>query len=196
MKVYKANNGKKKISALTICLLLTVVMTVAGTLAYLFTNTDPVTNTFKPAAAPNEIVETMDEDRTVKSNVYVSVPHNEKNVDVYIRVAVVATWQDAQGNIAPTTPTETVDYIVDPGSNKWVKSTTDGFYYYTESVAPNGRTENLFDRITVVAGRAPAGHTLHIEIMSQSIQAEGVKGTTKAVVDAWGVDPTTLSARS
>ena len=35
MKDYKANNGKKKIYAIAICLLLTVVFAVGGTVAYL-----------------------------------------------------------------------------------------------------------------------------------------------------------------
>ena len=119
MKVYRANNGKKKISALAICLLLTVVMAVGGTLAYLYTNTNAVTNTFKPAQAPNNIEETMNTDKTVKSDVAISVPsltENPEAVDVYIRVAMVATWQgieaDNKGVIASKVPILGTDYKV------------------------------------------------------------------------------------
>ena len=187
MKFYKANNGKKKISAVAICLLLTVVMAVGGTLAYLFTNTQSVTNTFKPAQAPNEIQETMNTDKTVKSDVYISVPQNEKNVKVYIRVAMVATWQNSAGEIASVTPVAGTDYIIDAGSSKWVKH-TDGFYYYKEIVAPGGQTEKLFDSITVVDDKAPAGYTLHVELLSQSIQAEGTDASGKTPIEiAWKV---------
>lgn len=187
MKVYKAN-GKKKISAIAICLLLTVVFAVGGTVAYLLAATPYVKNTFTSASAPNEIEEEFDGEE--KTDVKVLVPSNPENVDVYIRVAMVATWQDEAGNVAPATPVAGTDYIVDMGSDKWVEK--DGFYYYTEVVAPGSSTENLFDSIKVVDGRSPEGYTLHVELMSQSIQADGMNGDTKAVVDAWGFDPAEL----
>ena len=185
-------NSKKKISVLAICLLLTVVIAVGGTLAYLFTHTESVINIFQPAEAPNNIEETMN--GTVKENVYISVPSlsdRPRAVKVFVRVAMIATWQDADGNIASVAPVAGTDYKVVPGSSKWVQH-TDGFYYYKESVNPGDNTENLFNSIRAVNDGAPAGHTLHIEILSQSIQAEGGKGSTKAVIDAWGVDPSTL----
>ena len=76
------------------------------------------------------------------------------------------------------------------GSDKWVKN--GDFYYYTEVVAPGTETEVLFDSITVVEGKAPAGYTLHVELMSQSIQADGMNGDMKVVESAWGVDPDEL----
>lgn len=188
MKDYKANNGKKKIYAIAICLLLTVVFAVGGTVAYLLTSTPSVKNTFTPASAPNEIEENFNGE--VKSGVKILVPQGDKNVDVYVRVAMVATWQDTAGNVAPATPVAGTDYIVDMGSDKWVKN--GDFYYYTEVVAPGTETEVLFDSITVVEGKAPAGYTLHVELMSQSIQADGMKGDMKVVESAWGVDPDEL----
>ena len=191
MKVYRANNGKKKISAVAICLLLTVVMAIGGTLAYLFTNTAPVTNTFKPAQAPNEIKETMT--NNVKSNVYVQVPQNEKNVDVYLRVAVVVSWQDKDGNIGPKVPVKDTDYEVDMGDSKWVLH--NGYYYYTDIVSPNESTEHLFDSITVVDGATPKGYALSVELLSQSIQAEGTNAKgEKPVQLAWGVTITEPTA--
>ena len=189
MKVYKTNNGKKKISAFVICLLLTVVIGISGTLAYLFTQTSPVTNTFNPAAAPNEIKETMA--NNVKSNVFVSIPsitENPKAVKVYVRAAMVVTWQDGEGNIAPIVPIEGTDYIVTmPENSKWHKH-VDSYYYYKEIVEPGECTENLFDSITVVEGKTPEGYALSVELLSQSIQAEGVnKDGVTPIALAWGI---------
>ena len=40
------------------------------------------------------------------------------------------------------------------------------------------------------------GYTLHVEIVSQSIQAEGTDAVgVKPVVLAWGVDPSTLKTQ-
>ena len=100
MKVYKANKGKKKISALAICLLLTVVMAIGGTLAYLFTSTSPVENTFAPAKVGNYVKETLAEDEgkweiqnvTIVNNIG-GQTGNPEIVDAYIRAIVVANWR-------------------------------------------------------------------------------------------------------
>ena len=189
MKVYKANN-KKKFSVLAICLLLTALFAVSGTLAYLIASTNSVENTFTPADAPNVISEEMS--GTVKSDVKVTVPSNEENVDVYIRATYVATWQNANGEIYSTMPVEGTDYSVELGtSGKWVKA--NGFYYYKESVAPGAETEVLIEKCEVLKAAPAEGYTLHVEILSQSVQAEGVaEDGNKAVEKAWGVDPSTL----
>lgn len=173
MKVYKAINGKKKISALAICLLLTVVMVVGGTLAYLFTSTIPVENTFTPAKVGNHIVEKND--GTIKKEVKVQNSikgtTDSEIVDAYIRATFVVNWKDSTGEYI--LPAQATDYVVDMGSSDWLKA-ADGFYYYNKSVAPGDFTAVLIDSLKPADGVvAPKeGYTLNVEIISQSIQAK------------------------
>ena len=185
MKVYKAN-GKKKISIVTICLLLTVVMAIGGTLAYLFTNTAPVQNTFTPAKVGNYVIEDKF-DGEVKTGVKVenSVKGNTTDVvDAYIRATYVVCWKDGNGNMLPAV---NGDYTETLNLDKWVLH-ADGYYYYTDVVAPGGVTDVLITSIAPVSGKAPVGYTLSVEIISQSIQAEGTDASGKTPIEiAWKV---------
>lgn len=205
MKVYKANKGKKKISALAICLLLTVVMAVGGTLAYLFTSTLPVENTFTPAKVGNYVKETLAEDEGKWEKQNVTIVNNiggEKGdpeiVDAYIRAMVVANWKTSDNRILPAK--RGIDYsITFANGTGWVQNTADGYYYYTKVVKPDGETGVFITEVKPL-NEAPEGHTaaegytLHVEIISQSIQAEGTAANGKTPAEiAWGVDPSTLS---
>ena len=116
--IYKANNGKKKISAIAICLLLTVVMATGATLAYLSTSTNPVKNTFTPAKVGNyvdEKFETIDlgQGKTVTAKQNVTIQNairledgtitTTDIVDAYIRATVVVTWRSQDGKFMPAT---------------------------------------------------------------------------------------------
>lgn len=154
------------------------------TVAYLFTNTDALTNTFKPANVTTEITE--DFKNNVKNNVQVK---NTGDIDAYIRAAVVVTWQDDQGNVHPTAPVAETDYTVTfPADTGWVKH-TDGFYYYTTAVKTNATTGILLTNCKPVEGKAPEGYYLSVEILASAIQSE----PASAVVEAWGFNPTTLA---
>lgn len=156
---------------------------VGTTVAYLFTNTDALTNTFNPAKVTVDVPE--DFDKNVKDNVKVK---NTGDIEAYVRVAVVVTWQDDKGNVHPTAPVTGTDYTVTfPTNTGWVKH-TDGFYYYTSAVASDKTTGILLTECKPVAGKAPEGYHLSVEILASAIQSE----PASAVVEAWGVDPTTL----
>lgn len=199
MKVYKANNGKKKISALAICLLLTVVMAIGGTLAYLFTSTSPVENTFAPAKVGNYVKETLaeDEGKWEKQNVTIvnnigGQTGNPEIVDAYIRAMVVANWKTSDNKILPAV--RGIDYsITFANGTGWVQNTADGYYYYTKVVKPDGETGVFIKEVKPLLA-APTGHnadegyTLHVEIISQSIQAEGTDAAGKTPIElAWKV---------
>ena len=171
-----------------LCLLLSIVLiatvTAGGSLAYIFTKTDDVTNTFTPTEVTCFINETME--NNVKKNVSVT---NTGDTDAYIRVAIVATWQNGNGQVAAQAAIENNDYEIDLNTgdvdDKWKKS--GDYWYYTVPVASGGVTDVLINSCRpVVAG--PDGYTLHVEIIADAIQASPVD----AVIEAWGVNPSAL----
>lgn len=176
------NRRSQKPSVLLVALVLLLGAVVGTTIGYLFTNTDSITNTFTPSSVTVTITEKFEDN--VKNDVQVK---NTGDVDAYIRVAVVVTWQDKDGNIYPTAPVEGTDYTVSYPGNGWVKH-TDGFYYYTSAVAPEASTGILLTDCQPVEDKTPDGYHLVVEILASAIQAK----PENAVADAWGVNPTTL----
>ena len=151
-----------------------------GSLAYLFTHTDSIRNTFTPAEVDVSIQETFD--NQTKENVKFK---NTGDVPVYMRARLVINWTDAHGNIVPAVPE---GYSVTkeglPGTN-WVQNGT--YYYYTKAVPAGESTTNLVDRITATTPNDPEYYLL-VDVLVETIQAT----PTQAVLDAWDVNPTTL----
>lgn len=181
------NKGKlsTKAGALFLSLLLLATVVVGSTVAYLVTQSSPVTNTFAPSHVSCEVTEQFD--GTTKSNVNVT---NTSDTEAYIRVKLVTYRVNAQeqhiGGLA-TIPT------FKPGTG-WVKN--GDYYYYTKPVAPGAKpAADLISSITLTGSYTDAdGGKQVIEVMAEAIQAKGVAGDgTKAVVNAWGVDPETLN---
>ena len=168
MMFYRGKRARKRTLARPVLLALSLVLvlglSVGGTLAYLVTSTGPVTNTFTPGEVKTEIKEEFAND--IKENVYVT---NTGTVDAYIRAQIVINWVDDEGNIVAD-PGEGADYKLDMGTINWVEG-ADGFWYYTEKVEPDGKTENLINKCEVTA-KADAGVGLQVTILSQAIQAE------------------------
>ncbi|MBQ8603514.1 MAG: hypothetical protein IJ410_01535 [Oscillospiraceae bacterium] len=175
-QVYKAPGKKRRFSATAVCLLLTAVLAIGGTVAYLFTSSATVTNTFNPVTNTNEITEELN--GNVKENVKIK---NTGSTDSYIRAKVIITWQDENNNVYPQLPQKDTDYTITAGSNKWKEY--NGYYYYADIVAPGAYTENLIGSITPVTANVPEGYELHVEILAQSIQST----PDTAVQEAWGV---------
>ncbi len=171
-------------------LALVVLLSVGGTMAFLVAETPEVKNTFTPAKVSNEVKEDIDDN--VKNNVRVE---NTGDIPAYIRAKVVVSWvqldQDGKvvGVYGGAVPEEGSDYTITYATGTdWVKG-ADGFYYYTKAVTPKASTDILFTDCKVAENAViPEGYKLSVEILAQSIQADGVdsKGIA-AVTDAWGV---------
>lgn len=160
--------------------------TVGGTLAWLATSTEDVQNTFVPASVTSYVDESFV--NNTKSNVRIQ---NTGDVDAYIRAAIVVNWADAAGNVYGVAPVENEDYQLNLNLvSGWVKY--GDYYYYTQPVLPNGYTAYLINSCTQLEGAPASGYALQVTILADAIQADGVKDGTKAVVDAWGVDPEQL----
>ena len=171
---------------------LVVALSIGLTSAFLTAKTGGLTNTFTPANIYAEVQEIFE--GTTKSDVKVYNGYTDKNkqhdsdAPVYIRVALVPTWKDAAGNVVAV-PASLGDLNITWGSG-WYKH-TDGYYYYTSVVPAGGETTNLIESAKVMTEN---GYQMDLQILAQAIQAEGVNSDEmKAVVDAWGVDPTKLN---
>lgn len=177
-------NGKRvmktKKPVALVAILVLLCCAVAGTVAYLVTSTNPVTNTFTPASVSTEVKETFE--NGVKSDVKIK---NTGNIDAYIRAAVIVNWADAQGNVyGGATPVADTDYTLTlkTGENEnWFQG-SDGYYYCKTSVASRSETPVLIESCAKTTGaRVPEGYDLQVTILADGIQSEPVK----AVSEAW-----------
>ena len=192
-------NGKRvmktKKPVALVALLVLLCCTVAGTVAYLVTSTDPVTNTFTPAHVSTAVDETFE--NGVKSDVKIQ---NTGNIDAYIRAAIIINWADKDGNVygggtpAASTKEVTGDYTISYNTDGSWKQIGD-YWYYTKPVAADSLTEKaLIESCAPVAGKAPEGYNLQVTILADGIQADGVGSNGKTPMeDAWGVTPGQLN---
>lgn len=186
----------KKPAALLVSLALVLGIVVTGTIAFLVTNTGPVVNTFTPTKLSVDVEE--DIENGVKSNVAV---RNTGDVDAYVRAMVVFSWVNEKGEVLGEA-VDAGDYTItwmpdmddtkDGVQNGWVKS--GNYYYFTEKVGAQAETDVLFTNCAPVAANVPEGYSLSVEILAQTIQADGVDSATgkTPVMIAWGVQPEEL----
>lgn len=182
----------KKKSLITLVSILAILcVTVGGSLAFLVDTDGPVTNVFNPSKVTTEVIENLN--GKTKENVKIM---NTGDTDAYIRAAVVVTWQDAQGNVYGKKPDPATDYTIvfETGQQsnpdgKWTKG-VDGFYYWSEPVAPNDTTNILIQTCSVKNGaQIPDGYNLAVEIIGSGVQAKGKNAAGKTPVElAWGVE--------
>lgn len=196
----KVKASKKKLSkkslTLVVSVLLIAIFAVGGTLAWLNAKTSGITNTFTPGRVTTKVEETLDND--TKSDVKIK---NTGNIDAYIRAMVVVTWKNEAGEVVyGSAPRAGIDYTIEYDMTDWVLG-SDGFYYYTKTVAPNDTTSVLVKSCKPVADRSPidkysaddpTNYYLSVEIVSSGIQSV----PTSTVKSSWGVtiaDDGTLS---
>lgn len=182
------HNQKIRKPVIGILLLVAVLsMGIGGVAAYLSTQTGPVTNTFTAATGTQPtIVETME--NNVKSNVSVNV--GDPGYAVYVRAAVVITWQDDAGNVLAQVPVAGTDYTITMNETDWFQH--GGFWYCKQMVqSPDETTDGISPALIITCQPlvAKGNYRLNVEIIAQTIQALGRTddGDIPAVQDAWGV---------
>lgn len=190
----------KKLVIITATVLLLAVA-VGTTLAFVFTKTAPVENTFTPSKVACAVVENGSKTENTGNIVYTGdaktnvMIKNTGDTDAFIRVAVVVTWKSKDGTkVWAQTPIAGTDYTITYNLSKdgWVDG-GDGFYYYSQAVSPtspNNLTEILISNAALESGvTGPVGtdgtqYYLSIEIVASAIQANGIDGATSAQ-NAW-----------
>ena len=138
----------------------------------------------------NETVETDTDGFKYKTDV--SITAGDKEYPVYVRAAIIVTWQDANGNVYGYQPVEGTDYTLEYNDTDWEYNSADGYYYFKSAVASGASTFPLIraDQKLKQIKAAPIGYVMNIEILAQTIQAVGNTDTDSsvtAVYDAWGV---------
>lgn len=182
--------NKKSIIIASVMLLLLVA--VGTTLAYIFTETEPVENTFNPSKVSCAVVENGYEPVSgeiqnisdIKSNVQIK---NTGDTDAYIRVAVVVNWASADGSCVWAQKPADNDYEITYNLNGDWFDGGDGFYYYSKTISPEELTTILINEAKQLksAPQTPDGiqYYLSIEIVASAIQS-----TPETVVaEQWGV---------
>lgn len=172
---------------LVLCLVLLLVASVGGTLAYVVVRSGAEKNTFQPAQVTSEVV-VGNGTRAVK---------NTGDVPAYIRAAVTVNWVSTDSGSNTTrgiAPTES-DYSLKLNtgdSGAWIAH-TDGYYYYEYKVEAKAVTATLVENIQCSA-TPPAGYALAVEVAAEAIQADGDTdvGGIPAYKSAWGSDVPTL----
>ncbi len=171
MKLYggASRNRKRSIAAL-IAIVLIFCASVGGTIAYLVTNTQEVTNTFTPSDVSISIVEKFE--NNVKSSITVLNENKTENVPCYIRVKLVSNMQDKNGNV--TGSKAIPDFTLN--DTDWLAA-GDGYYYYKHVVNVGASTSDLLaagSQMQLAAGQA-------VEVLAEGIQSV----PASAVNEAW-----------
>lgn len=182
----KQNRKNHKLVVLLTSLGVLMTAGVAGTVMYLYTPVNKVTNTFTPGQVPTEVEEEFNGE--VKSEVRIK---NAGDVDAYIRAAVIVNWVDADGNIYGGQPITEDDYIMSLNIKSESEDETgywkDGgsYYYWTAAVEPGGVTGFLIEECKLSDhANVPEGCTLSVDIVAQTIQTT----PDKAIIDSWGAE--------
>lgn len=154
---------------------------VAGTFAWLSV-TGVLVNEFGIGSVTPSVGETLKDN--VKSDVRIK---NTGSAPAYLRVAVDIYWQDQNGARLWEEPVAGTDYTIVWGDkvdaaatnspSSWVLA-SDGFYYWTSSVAPMGKTDVLIKRVSETKRD---GKNLVVDISTQAIQST----PDDAVAEAW-----------
>lgn len=174
------NNARKKgiFGGLTIATAVTVVVLciVGGTLAYFFTKTPNIVNTFVPGTVDCEISEVMEGNDKKE----IVIKNTNGTTSVYMRVGLASYWKEenAESGVILGMNSEIPDFVL---GTDWVKG-TDGYYYYLKPVAPGEMTSNMLG--VVLTLEAKDGNVEVLEVFAESIQC----APTEAVLDAFGGD--------
>lgn len=162
---------------------LVVAVSIGGTLAWLTSTPSGLTNTFVPGEVPNEIHEEFD--HNTKENVQIK---NVGNVSAFIRVALVPSWRNNDTDHTGAGLSATGTYNITINTTDWTLG-SDGYYYYNSAVQPDGLTAALVTTCSPKSGlsAAYAGKVFELDVISQSVQAEGMGQTIDTAQEAFQI---------
>lgn len=165
-----------RVTAIVMATVLLLALAIGGTVAWLSTKDEPITNTFTPSKVACEVQEDFDKTTGVKTNVNVQ---NTGDTKAFIRVKLVTYRTNDKGQHIGGTA-ELPEFTL--GGN-WVPY--GGYYYYTKPVEPNQMPAADLTKEMTLKGNyddADGGHQA-IDVMAEAIQSV----PEAAVEAAWGL---------
>ena len=176
---------KNKRIVMMASIILVITAVVSGTLAWLYTNTESVVNTFTPANVDTVVIEDITTTTGVKQAVRIQ---NIGNTQAYVAARFIVSWQDGQGNMMVAK--EGSDYIIEMADNltsNWIQG-SDGTYYHKTPIEAfdddTAKTDNDLTAVLVKSVKlkdnavVPTGYKLTVEVMSSGIQSTPVSTVT------------------
>ena len=139
-----------RVTAIVMATVLLLALAIGGTVAWLSTKDEPITNTFLPSKVACKVTEDFDSTTGEKTNVNVE---NTGNTQAFIRVKLVTYRTNDQGqHIGGTAALPDFELGAD-----WVEY--DGYYYYKLPVAAGGKPEaDLTKKMTLKGNCDGRGH--------------------------------------
>lgn len=189
-KWFKKINFTRSASAVTVtCLVVSLLTVTAFAFLSAFSGRDNA-----QFDAGEEIDPVINETFADNKKTNVTVDVGNPGYAVYVRAAIVATWQDGTGGVHWQKPEsgasveDNPDYVLNWNETDWFYNENDG-YYYLKTMVPSGETPVLIRECYPVKAAPASGYQLNVNIIAQTVQAKGCTDANDipAVTDAWGV---------
>ena len=170
----KQRSPKIALYGFLLIVLVTLTFVTSSVIAYIVKDSGEVKNEFTPAVSKDPTVEEDFNDGKEKKNVKINV--GETGYPVYVRAAIIITWQDKDGIVYFSEPEEDDDYTIALNKTDWKYE--GGYYYYVagdklQEVQSNGTTEVLIKSCEQKKVAPADGYTLSVEIIAQTVQSIG-----------------------
>lgn len=178
--------GYKRPLVLLAALVLLIALGVGATVGLLHTGTEPLQNDFTYGKVSSEVLESFEAENGVYAKRDVRIK-NTGNTDAYIRVLLVFTWKDADGNVFVNKPELDRDYQINLAlSNGWIvaQNGIGAYIYYKYPVAAGAETPVLIDSVRLadgVTGPENGKYSLSVEVVADAVQAN----PASAVQQVW-----------
>ena len=195
---------KKILVLLTSALLVIGLVAGGATMAYLFDQSGQKQNQFTHGTPSVDIEEnssgTPESSNVVSHGGNTAVKEvkvtNTGDIPLYVRVMLIPGWKETDGQA----PAGKLDFGAEPmwkddrtlvmgdvelhlnayWANYWLYDSESRYFYHKASVAPQGSTALLLEKVVLPEGTEEVWDALQVEVLTDSIQAEG-----NAVNDAW-----------
>lgn len=166
-----------RLLTMALAAMLLLALAIGGTVAWLSTKSDGVTNTFLSSKVSCKVTEKFDSSTGVKSEVNVK---NTGDIDAFVRVKLVTYRTSANGDGTHIGGLAGLPAFT-PGDG-WVLY--NGYYYYTKPVAPGASpAADLIESIQLISHYDDAdGGSQAVDVMAEAIQSV----PQAAVQAAWG----------
>lgn len=159
----KVNRRSGRMVAMLLALVVLLGLSVGGTVAFLASESDSVTNQFIPAEVVIDIDESVNQLTNEKTKVEIV---NNSNIPVYIRVTLVGNWED-DGKICINHSNEQPSFNL---GTDWLLG-DDGYFYYAKPVQVGGNTTDLLGS-SIELAVADDGCTYQVEVIASGIQSK------------------------